>query len=219
MGRLVGAGTLATHLFFRVRMGLRTSVVVHGSGIGVRGRRHRIPVRRRRRIVGILPLMHGAERLAVSTVDGRWALLWVDGASASLGRHDTAGSEMRICGVRGDKSLRLRRHGREDAFLLESLAVGASSVVGRFEARAADLLGDEHTSHLIPSTPPPIGSGTHFASSAISTRDRRSLPGRRLVVIHVLLRTTAMGILRMARIHVVRRMTVEVWMLLILWRG
>lgn len=217
MGRLVGAGTLATHLFFRVRMGLRTSVVVHGSGIGVRGRGHGIPVRRRRRIVGILPLMHGAERLAVSTVDGRWALLWIDGASASLGRHDTAGSEMRICGVRGDKSLRLRRHGREDAFLLESLAVGASSVVRRFEARAADLLGDEHPYHLIPS--PPMRTGTHFASSAISTRDRRSLPGRWLVVIHVLLRTTAMGVLRMARIHVVRRMTVEVWMLLILWRG
>lgn len=42
-------------------------------------------------------------------------------------------------GVCGDKGLRLRRDGREDAVLVESQAIGAPAVLGGLEAGAADL--------------------------------------------------------------------------------
>ena len=39
----------------------------------------------------------------------------------------------------GDEGLRLRGHGSEDAILVESLTVGASTILRAFEARASDL--------------------------------------------------------------------------------
>ena len=48
---------------------------------------------------------------------------------------------MWIGGVGRYKGLRLGGNRSEDAFLLEALAVGTTTVVGRFEARATDLNG------------------------------------------------------------------------------
>lgn len=53
--------------------------------------------------------------------------------------HGWRGAHTAPDGVRGDKGLRLRRDGREDAVLVEPQAVGAAAVLGGLEAGAADL--------------------------------------------------------------------------------
>lgn len=201
MGGLVRARTLATHLFFGVGRLWRASFIVDGSWIRIGGRRHRIAVRMR--IVGVLPLMHRTQGLAVRTINGRWwPLLGIKRSSTPLRRHPPAVPQMRIGRVRGHKGLRLRRDRREDAFLLETLTVGATTIVRCFEARAPDL--------LLMSTHPSLATdrSTYFASPAISTRDRRALPRGRLIVTHVLLWSTPMRVLRMSGIHVVLRMSI-----------
>ena len=71
--------------------------------------------------IWILLLMLWRKRLTVGTVQRRRLL-----AIAPDG----------MCGHEG---LGLRGHGREDTFLRETLAIGASAVFRRLESRAADL--------------------------------------------------------------------------------
>lgn len=54
--------------------------------------------------------------------------IWI-GAGAAL-----RVSQMGVGGVRGDKGLRLRRDRGEHALLVETLAVGATSVMGAFKS-------------------------------------------------------------------------------------
>lgn len=126
MGGLVGAGALATHLFFWVGRLWGASLIVDGSWIRIGGRRHRIAVGMR--IIGVLPLMH-RKGLAMCAINGGGPLLGINRSSTPLRRHPPAVPQMRIRRVCGHKGLRLRRHGSEDAFLLETLAVGATAVV------------------------------------------------------------------------------------------
>lgn len=48
-------------------------------------------------------------------------------------------AQVRVGGMRGDKCLRLRGNGRKHALLVETLAIGAASIVGVLKARAPDL--------------------------------------------------------------------------------
>ncbi len=63
------------------------------------------------------------------TVNGRLPLLWIDRPSTTLRRHCTGVAEMRVCGVGRHEGLRLGGDGSEDAFLLETLAVGATAII------------------------------------------------------------------------------------------
>lgn len=62
---------------------------------------------------------------------------------------------MRVGGVRGHKGLRLRGDGGKDAFLLETLAVGAAAILRSFEAGT-----------------------TYLESSVFRTRQRRAMTER-----------------------------------------
>ena len=71
---------------------------------------------------------------------GRLTLLRVDWSTpTTLGWHGRVVAEMRVGGMRRNERLRLGRDGSEDALLLEALAIGATTVLGCFEARAANL--------------------------------------------------------------------------------
>ena len=88
-----------------------------------------IPVRRWR-IVGVMLLHWRPKRLPVCSIDGWLPLLGVYGTTTTTLRLDGGSiAKMRIGSVSGYKSLRLRGDGREDAFLLETLAIGAATVV------------------------------------------------------------------------------------------
>lgn len=78
-------------------------------------------VRLARRLAIGLGVAGRRERLPVGAVHGRWL-------------PDTAPDS-----VRGNKGLRLGRHGGEDAVLVESHAIGAAAVLGCLKAGAADL--------------------------------------------------------------------------------
>ena len=60
-----------------------------------------------------------------------------DSPSSSTGHGRVA--QMRVGRVSGHKGLGLRRHGREDALLIEALTVGAPAVGGALEAGASYL--------------------------------------------------------------------------------
>ncbi len=63
-----------------------------------------------------------------------------DCAGGRLAVHIATGAHMRVGGVCRDEGLRLGGDGREHAVLVEALAVGAPSVHGVFESRAANLV-------------------------------------------------------------------------------
>lgn len=91
------------------------------------------------RVVWVVAGRHGTERLAMGPVDDGLALLRVDASTTALGRQAARVAKVRISRVGGHEGLRLRRDGREDAFLLKALAIRAAAVFGRFEAGAAYL--------------------------------------------------------------------------------
>ena len=138
-----GGGGGSTHLILRVR-GQRTAIVVAGPRIRARAVARWWWSRRRvARVVGAAPLVRHGQGLAVGAVDGR-----VHGAAAvgarggGVGRAGAAGvAQVRVGGVGRHEGVRLRRHGREDALLVEAQAVGAAAVGRRVEAVAADLPG------------------------------------------------------------------------------
>ena len=129
-------GTVATYLVVWVR-GRATSIIIHRTRCLVGEGRIRELIALR--IVGVLIGWHRTERLAMRPVDDRRSLLRVDGPAATLRGQSAGVAEVWIGGVRGHKGLRLRGDGREDAFLLETLAVGAAPVLGGFEAGTTDL--------------------------------------------------------------------------------
>ena len=67
------------------------------------------------------------------TVNGRLPLLRIDWSPTTLRRYGPRVAEMRVRGVGRHEGLRLGGDGSEDAFLLETLAIGATSVIRRFE--------------------------------------------------------------------------------------
>jgi hypothetical protein len=79
-------------------------------------------------------LLPRARRLAIGVCMARRRQGLPVGPVHGRGRADASPD-----GVCGDKGLRLRRDGREDAVLVESQAVGAPAVLGGLEAGAADL--------------------------------------------------------------------------------
>lgn len=115
--RLCGVVWLAG---WRGRVGRRRGGCGGAGQVALLLRRRRLLPRARRLAIGV-GVARRRQRLPVRAVHGR-------------GRADAAPD-----GVCGHKGLRLRRHGREDAVLVEAQAVGAAAVLGGLEARAADL--------------------------------------------------------------------------------
>ena len=96
----------------------------------------------RRRVIGIMG--HWPQRLSVSPVDGWLPLLRVQRSSTTLVWQRSSVAKMRVGRVRWDEGLRLRRDGGEDTFLLEALAIGTTTVIRCFEARATNLYQISH---------------------------------------------------------------------------
>ena len=109
--------------FFIALAGIWTGTVVLGR-------------RRITRVVGLL-LPHRPQRLAVGPVERR-ALL-IERPSVRTCLDPPSIPQMRVCRVSGYESMCLRRHGREDTFLVEAKAVRASAVRRRVEAVASNL--------------------------------------------------------------------------------
>ena len=110
------------------------------------------------------------------------------------------------------KGLRLRRYRRENAFLLEALAVGAPSVFRGLKSRATNLPYINY--HTIR-----VSSLSYLAPPTIPTSNSGTLPRCRLVLVHGMRRRRwSMRIMRMARVHVVHLGTVEVRRVLLVWR-
>ena len=78
-------------------------------------------------IVGVV--CHWPQRLSVSPVNSRLPLLRIQWSSTTLGWQRPGIAKMWVCSVGWYKGLRLGRDGCEDAFLLEALAVGTSTIV------------------------------------------------------------------------------------------
>ena len=72
---------------------------------------------------------HRPQRLSVSPVDSRLPLLRVQRSSTTLGRQSPCVAKMRVGSVGRDEGLRLGGDWGENAFLLEALAVGTSTVI------------------------------------------------------------------------------------------
>ena len=147
------------------------------------------------------------------TVDDRLTLLRVQRTAATLLRWYTASiAHVWVCNVRRYERLRLSGYWCKDTFLLEALAVDASAVVGGLEAGAANLA---HVSQWVLTVYLQLAGGAHLAPTAITACYRRALPRCWLIETHVLRWTTAIRILSVSWIHVVRRVAVEVLMLLL----
>ena len=115
----------------------RTSIIVDRATLICPVGWHGVSMRRRR-IIGVM--CHGrTERLAVCTVYGRLALLWIYRPPTLSRRHGARVAEMRISGMGRYESLRLRGYRREDAFLLKTLAIRATSIIRSLKTRAANL--------------------------------------------------------------------------------
>ncbi len=163
------------------------------------------------RVIGVLG-WHRTERLAMRPVNHRRPLLRVEGSATTLRWHSARVAEMRVGGVRGHKGLRLRGDGGKDAFLLETLAVGAAAILRSFEAGTTDL----SSSVFRTGQRRAMTRANYFAPPTISTSDRSPLPRSRLIETHVLRRSSAVGILGVSLIHGARRREwVEV--LVMLW--
>ena len=131
----IRAKTFQTHIVLRASLrGRSTSVIVGGCSVHSRGH----PVLYMRRwIVGVV---HGwAQGLAMSPVDGRLPLMRIDGSTSPLWWHRTWLAKMRVGGMGRDEGLRLGRHGCKNAFLLEPLTIGTTSILGGIEPRATNL--------------------------------------------------------------------------------
>lgn len=130
-----------------------------------------------------------ARRLAVGVAVARRRQRLPVGAVHGRGRANAAPD-----GVSGDKGLRLRRDGREDAVLVEAQAVGTAAVLGGLEARAADLAAVSTRQAKKRSV------GVYLAAAAVAAGNGSALAGcRRLVVLLDVLR---------------RRLLLAVWILL-----
>ena len=150
----------------------------------------------------------------MSPVDSRLPLLRIQRSSTTLWWQSPSIAEMWVRSVGWNKGLRLGRDWSEDAFLLEALAVGTTTVIRCFEARATNLYPISITRNI---------SGlavTYLAPSTISTRDGRSLPRCRLTLIaHVRLSHSSRIRRSVGRIHIMRWHCVShIWMALLRWR-
>ena len=148
------------------------------------------------------------------TVDGRLPWLRIEIPPTSLRRHSPSVAEVRVCRVGRHEGLRLRGDGSEYTFLLEPLAVGATTVIRRFETGAPNLsLVSRCTQYISPY------SQMYLAPPAISACDSCPLPWCRLTLVcHVWRRYTS-RIWGIGSIHVVRRIHPGMWMVLRVWRG
>lgn len=150
-GRLIGIAAILAitrQLRLRTRRGWRQGrgvrLVVGALLAGSAWRSHLL--RRLRIHTGLLVALRRRRILTL-----RLLLGWVGLATARRQRLTVRAVQLSIRwrvvaaphGMRRHKSLRLGRHGREDTLLREANAVGAASVFGLIEARAADL---QHTS-------------------------------------------------------------------------
>lgn len=113
----------------------------------------------------------------------------------------------------GHKCGSMRRDGCENAFLLEALAVGTATILGSFEAGAANL----RRISIVPRESEYLVS-TDLAPPTIATSNGGALPRCGLVLrIHVVRgRRTTMRVLRMSWVHIVGRMAIVIrgrWML------
>ena len=168
---------------------------------------------RRRRIIRIV--CHGVtERLAMRAVERRRldSLLRIYRPATLSRRHGAGIAEMRICCVSGYERLCLRGDRREDALLLETLAIRATSVIGSLETGAANLTRISVYSKHITSDP-----STYLTSPAIPARDCGPLPWCRLtLILHVGWRRPTTWIGGIRSVHIVR--WIHVGMLLMLRR-
>ena len=184
-----------------------TSIIVDRAGLIGPGRRHGVAVRRR--IVRVM--CHWPQRLSVSPVDSRLPLLRVQRSSTTLGRQGPRVAKMWVGSVGRDKGLRLGGDGGEDAFLLEALAVGTTTVIRCLEAGATNLYLIRTTRYVL------NHATTYLAPSTVSTCDGRSLPRCWLTLIaHVRLSHRSRVRRPVGRVHVVRWDPVShVWMTLL----
>lgn len=186
-----------------------TSIIVNWAALIWPRRRHRVAMRRIIRVV-----CHWPQRLSVSTVNSRLPLLRVQRSATALGWQSPSVAKMWVRSVGWYEGLRLGRDWCEDTLLLEALAVGTTTVIGCFEARATNL-------QLISTTRKTLKlASTYLAPSTISTRDCRSLPRSRLTLItHVRLSHCSRVRGPVGGIHVVGRYGVShIWMALLGWR-
>ena len=75
----------------------------------------------------------------MGTVDGRLTLMRIQRTTSALWRHDAWLAQVRVGGMGRNEGLCLRGNGREYTLLLETLAVGAATILGSIKTRAADL--------------------------------------------------------------------------------
>lgn len=187
-----------------------TSIIVNRAALIWPRRRHRVAMRRIVRVVS-----HWPQRLSVSTVDGRLPLLRVQRSATALRWQSPSVAQMWVRRVGWYEGLRLGRDWCEDTLLLEALAIGTTTVIGCFEARATNL-------RLISTTRDTLKlASTYLAPSTISTRDCRSLPRSGLTLIaHVRLSHCSRVWGSVWGIHVVGRYggISHIWMALLGWR-
>lgn len=194
----------------------RASVIIHRTWVRMRWRSQGRVAMRWRRVIRILTGNRHPKWLSMRPVDcGRGTVLRIDWSTAALLRERRRISQVRIGRMSGHKSGGVGRDGREDAFLLEPLAVGTPSIFGGFEARAANL---RRISLVFQGSP--IPRPADLASSAIATGNGCALPWCWLMLgIHVMGRwRSTMRILRMAWIHIILRMAVIIRRRLMLGR-
>ena len=101
------------------------SIIVDGAALIWPRRRHRVAVRRR----VIRVVCHWPQWLSVSPVNSRLPLLRIQRPSTTLGLQSPSIAKVWIRSVGWHKGLRLGGDWGEDAFLLEALAIGTTTVI------------------------------------------------------------------------------------------
>ncbi len=101
-----------------------TSIIVDRATLIGPRRRHRVAMRRR-----IIRVRHRPKRLSVGPVDGRLPLLRVQRSPTTLVWQSPCVAKMWVRCVRWYEGLRLGGDWREDAFLLEALTIGTTTVI------------------------------------------------------------------------------------------
>lgn len=121
----IRAETFKTHIVLWASLRGRTSSVIIGR-CSVDLRWHPI-LWMRWWIVGVVH--GGTQRLSVGTINCRLPLMGINRSTSPLWWHCTWLAKMRVGGMGRDEGLRLGRHGCKNAFLLEPLAVGTTSIL------------------------------------------------------------------------------------------